>query len=1348
MVDPPLPMALKHHDLGAIISALYNICMPSISGISHATEFVHVMMTTWNPAKTPMYAYIDQLDQQYDRVMALSDTPPTWDELKVSQLLMNLSRDPNLHQFTQPMLTSGDIPKTPAAFKLRLIEYITASNLIESYGASGGARKARDGAQQSSTFAVQSHEKKDQKKKTCHFCHKSGHVQADCYAYRDAAALAQKPKSNRSAKTHSDSSVSSVSTTGSSKTGKKHSHKGKKGGKSGGKKKSSKDKKVSFVNMVSTDDRSISSSSSSDSCVFYNAARVDAYYDPDLPPDALIYVDSCASEHTLCPKAAPKINGGTIIDFAANERLHLSTGNGSIRPTQYVSVPKMGDCIILPRMKTNLYSFPRALATGFYWELERIGPGYVAYDLYRSDDDCFIARFDQTPYGWATELSKLVSSLQSPTGGKHPAASVFNASVTGNKRPHPGPSNVELKRAQEVLLLHQSMNCTSLRTLKVMLQSGTIIDTHLTARDVDVCVRHLPACPICLAVKSRAAPRPTSTKEPVRCIGERVHCDLFFIFKSIFLLFVDGFTNFAGGIVLRSKATSQIRRGLTTVSNFFSQMGNPVGVFSWDREPGAVALASLHEFPCVFSAAEGHELTCERFAQTTRLAAYACYKRQPFRVPPSLCRDLVLDVLRKLNDAPNSKTAPQTPNMVCLGIRASAKDLVRTSFGTMAMFKTPYHKNSSAVRQDFISSSEPGIVIGYEPRTPSNLRVFFPLTHTVGTRKPGTPVTMPTLIDALNAMDSKEKATLARIAPVSDEMSSLIPYDDQFNVSIDHLQEQYRLDLELGPLPSTSLSPDSRPPYESAQELAPPGQITQSQPPSLLVDREIFEESDELPAIDFSHAASHPSYDADSTVEYESDLDSDADDTAAYRSDLVPDDADDNFDYRSDHDAEVVAPTPHASPKKRRPRSRSPSSSSSTPPASDAAVAVGHPTSGFHSPAPMDVASSPAPRASSRLALKPRRHVSDPYRAYIITAAQAWGGTLPSPVLDAHKNDPLQCDERQALALMIQETSNMSIAQAKRAIQASQVDHAVATELHNIVKRETWKLVKPSAMTPDERRKLIPSKLFLKLKLKANGAIAKLKARLVAGGHRQHPDTFTRTSSPTIDTSHIFLALSLAATYGWDLATLDVPSAYLNADLQDTVHMRLDKDVSKIFVEAYPQFKDLVDDKGCVIVKLLKALYGLKQAGAAWNDNITALLKRLGFAQSLVDKCWFYKGQGSKATIVLLHVDDLLILTADKATRSELEAALKSAYGDDCELHTGSVIEYLGMQIERLNPFTGFKVWQPGYTSRSTENYKPDGKSYTTPSTADFFDTFDDPDVEYPAEYAYEFQSHLATLLY
>jgi hypothetical protein len=332
---------------------------------------------------------------------------------------------------------------------------------------------------------------------------------------------------------------------------------------------------------------------------------------------------------------------------------------------------------------------------------------------------------------------------------------------------------------------------------------------------------------------------------------------------------------------------------------------------------------------------------------------------------------------------------------------------------------------------------------------------------------------------------------------------------------------------------------------------------------------------------------------------------------------------------------------------------------------------------------------------------------------------------------------------------MIQETSNMSIPQAKRAIQASEVDNAVATELHNIVKRETWRVVAPSSLTPDERRKIISSKMFLKLKLKANGAIAKLKARLVAGGHRQHPDTFSRTSSPTIDTSQIFLALALAATYGWSIATLDVPSAYLNADLEELVHMRLDKDVAKIFLDIYPQFKDkgLLDDKGTLIVALRKALYGLKQAGVAWNDNITGLLKSIGFIQSRVDKCWFYKGQGAQATVILLHVDDLLILTGDSQARANLEAALKKAYGDDCQLHTGSSLEYLGMQIERINP-SGFKVSQPGYTSRSTDNYHHDSKSYSTPSTSEFFDTVDDPDVTCPAADVHEFQSHLAILLY
>jgi len=45
------------------------------------------------------------------------------------------------------------------------------------------------------------------------------------------------------------------------------------------------------------------------------------------------------------------------------------------------------------------------------------------------------------------------------------------------------------------------------------------------------------------------------------------------------------------------------------------------------------------------------------------------------------------------------------------------------------------------------------------------------------------------------------------------------------------------------------------------------------------------------------------------------------------------------------------------------------------------------------------------------------------------------------------------------------------------------------------------------------------------------------------------------------------------------------------------------------------------------LLKLKKNLYGTKNVGRIWNKHLTKLIKEVGFTQSKVDKCVFYRGK-------------------------------------------------------------------------------------------------------------------------
>jgi hypothetical protein len=140
----------------------------------------------------------------------------------------------------------------------------------------------------------------------------------------------------------------------------------------------------------------------------------------------------------------------------------------------------------------------------------------------------------------------------------------------------------------------------------------------------------------------------------------------------------------------------------------------------------------------------------------------------------------------------------------------------------------------------------------------------------------------------------------------------------------------------------------------------------------------------------------------------------------------------------------------------------------------------------------------------------------------------------------------------EALGTSITDDGNLSLAQALVTLKEEVVMASVKNELENLQKFKVFDYV----IDDDKKKrimkesKLLPSKIFLKGKYDANGKFTKLKARLVAGGHRQQPDSYGRTSSPTVDISHVMLSLSLVKQLKANIATVDITAAFLHADLK------------------------------------------------------------------------------------------------------------------------------------------------------------------------------------------------------
>ena len=139
---------------------------------------------------------------------------------------------------------------------------------------------------------------------------------------------------------------------------------------------------------------------------------------------------------------------------------------------------------------------------------------------------------------------------------------------------------------------------------------------------------------------------------------------------------------------------------------------------------------------------------------------------------------------------------------------------------------------------------------------------------------------------------------------------------------------------------------------------------------------------------------------------------------------------------------------------------------------------------------------------------------------------------------------------------------NMTVAEAIEKRGTALAMEASKAELRQLHERKAFVGIKPAAVKKLPRAKILPCKLFLKDKKSPSGVIEKLKARLVAGGHRQDYADYEGVASPTVSTTSLFTVLAISAKQGRKRMTTDITGAYLNARRKsdmERVYMRLNK---------------------------------------------------------------------------------------------------------------------------------------------------------------------------------------------
>ncbi len=124
--------------------------------------------------------------------------------------------------------------------------------------------------------------------------------------------------------------------------------------------------------------------------------------------------------------------------------------------------------------------------------------------------------------------------------------------------------------------------------------------------------------------------------------------------------------------------------------------------------------------------------------------------------------------------------------------------------------------------------------------------------------------------------------------------------------------------------------------------------------------------------------------------------------------------------------------------------------------------------------------------------------------------------------------------------------------------------------------------------------------------------------------------------------------LALAAAEDMELHQLDIKTAFLNGDLEETIYIKQPEG----YAEGGPS----------MVCRLRKSLYGLKQASRAGNTRLKQELESMGFTASGADAGLFtaqYKGSN---IYILVYVDDILVAAKNLADINYVKARLRAIF--------------------------------------------------------------------------------------
>jgi hypothetical protein len=249
------------------------------------------------------------------------------------------------------------------------------------------------------------------------------------------------------------------------------------------------------------------------------------------------------------------------------------------------------------------------------------------------------------------------------------------------------------------------------------------------------------------------------------------------------------------------------------------------------------------------------------------------------------------------------------------------------------------------------------------------------------------------------------------------------------------------------------------------------------------------------------------------------------------------------------------------------------------------------------------------------------------------------------------------------------------------------------------------------------------------------------------------------TSSPTVATEALILTCVIGAIRGRDVATCDIPGAFMQSAMKGKVVMKLEgvraEVIIKIDPKLYKKFVATENGRDVIYVILTKALYGTLQAALLFWQNLSTALKKLGFKINPYDFCVANKTIDGKQCTAVWHVDDLKISHEDAKVVTTILNLLDAKYGQEIvggeraalTINRGRLHDYLGMTLDYSEP-GHMKLNMVDYVDKILEEMPKDMDGTATLPAAEYLFKIVDGDAALDDTTSEFFHATVAKLLF